>query len=57
MRINMELCDVCGSCVSVCPSDAIYVEEHRVRINEELCIKCGKCVIVCPFSAIREGDK
>ncbi len=57
MKINPYLCDICGTCVSVCPVDAIIVEENRVVINNEKCIRCGKCVIVCPVKAISERNQ
>ncbi|MCF7920359.1 MAG: 4Fe-4S binding protein [Candidatus Cloacimonetes bacterium] len=55
MRIITELCDICGTCVSVCPADAIIVEEFQVSIDNARCIECGKCRQVCPARAI-EGD-
>lgn len=54
MRINKQLCDICGSCVAVCPVDAITVKEFAVEINPEVCISCGKCMQVCPAGAIEE---
>ena len=57
MIINTELCDICGTCVSVCPVDAINVEEFRVWIDAEKCIECGKCKQVCPARAISGGKK
>lgn len=52
MKINMNLCDICGTCISVCPVDAIKADEFRVVIDENQCIECGKCKIVCPARAI-----
>ncbi|MCD6181794.1 MAG: 4Fe-4S binding protein [Candidatus Cloacimonetes bacterium] len=54
MYINQHLCDVCGTCVSVCPVDAIEVFETQVVIDNDVCISCGKCAQVCPARAI--GD-
>jgi len=54
MKINRDLCDVCGTCVAVCPVDAIIVAEFAVTIDNEKCIKCGNCVIACPIKAISE---
>ena len=46
-------CVACGSCVKVCPRDAISVP-HGVCavIDTEKCVGCGKCVAVCPASVI-----
>ena len=37
-----------GSCVKVCPFDAIHVENGIAIVDEEKCKACGKCVEVCP---------
>jgi Fe-S-cluster-containing hydrogenase component 2 len=52
MKIDKDKCDICGTCVSVCPVDAIFVSEFEVEIDNEKCISCQKCKIVCPFHAI-----
>jgi NAD-dependent dihydropyrimidine dehydrogenase PreA subunit len=57
MKINRELCDICGSCVAVCPVDAISVSEFCVTINQEKCIECGNCQQVCPAKAIGGVNK
>lgn len=37
-----------GSCVEVCPFDAIHVENGVAVVDKEKCKACGKCVAVCP---------
>lgn len=37
-----------GSCVQVCPFDAIHVENGVAVVDKEKCKACGKCVEVCP---------
>ena len=37
-----------GSCVSVCPFDAIHVVNGVAKVDKEACKACGKCVEVCP---------
>ena len=56
MKINRDLCDVCGTCVAVCPVDAIVVSEFEVNIDNEKCIICLNCLKVCPIKAISEGE-
>lgn len=56
MKINRDICDVCGTCVSVCPTEAIIVDEFKVVIDNKKCINCGNCLTVCPVSAIKEGE-
>lgn len=37
-----------GSCVKVCPFDAIHVENGIAVVDKEKCKACGKCIEVCP---------
>jgi len=55
MKVDSNLCDVCGTCAAVCPVAAITISEFKVEIDDEGCINCGKCVLVCPIKAIEEG--
>lgn len=41
-----------GTCASVCPVDAISIEEGIAVVDQEKCIGCGKCVAVCPKNVI-----
>lgn len=50
-RLSAEKCDLCGSCVEVCPSDAITVELEW-RYDSTACDGCGKCVSVCSSGAL-----
>ncbi len=54
MKINHDLCDICGTCVAVCPTDAIIVSEFKVTIDNEKCTKCMNCLKVCPIKAIED---
>lgn len=48
------LCTGCGTCVSLCPNDAIElsIEEtegiYLPKLNEGKCINCGICYRICP---------
>ncbi len=52
-RYHEQYCVGCGSCVQVCPSDAITIvddTEHRVRkltIDYGSCMHCGQCEEHC----------
>jgi NAD-dependent dihydropyrimidine dehydrogenase PreA subunit len=51
-----EMCIDCGSCVSLCPMDAIsFSEDYSVILDEEKCngITCGLCVDACTRRAIK----
>ena len=43
-----------GSCVKVCPFDAIHIDpvEKLPVVDEEKCAACGKCVAACPKSVL-----
>jgi ferredoxin len=50
--VDDVLCTRCGTCVAVCPNDAIVMND-MVHIDEEKCSGCGACVPRCRFDAIR----
>jgi ferredoxin len=40
-------CNECGTCVKLCPMQAIPGNTPRKTIKEK-CISCGRCITVCP---------
>ena len=42
-----DRCIGCGKCIKVCPTNAIYIEDDRMKFDTKKCIQCGKCVEVC----------
>ncbi len=43
-----------GTCVSVCPFDAITIGERGLpEVNKNLCTGCGTCVATCPKAIIQ----
>lgn len=56
IEVNTEECVDCGSCLSLCPVNAIvFKEDSSVVFNKEKCIgsTCGICVNACPMKAIQ----
>lgn len=45
-----DMCTVCGTCASVCPTAAISIN-GRVATKIERCIRCCACVKNCPTGA------
>jgi ferredoxin len=46
-----DKCDFCGTCVAVCPFDAIDLYEARIEINRR-CTDCMLCVWICPVETL-----
>lgn len=52
IRYLNTLCDFCGTCVAVCPHDAIVLAETDLEILDDRCTLCRNCVDVCPVRAL-----
>jgi len=53
VRIDEELCDGCGVCVSPCAEGAIQIISGKAHVlHEELCDGAGFCLGVCPTGAL-----
>ncbi len=54
-RKNCQVgCIACGSCVKVCPFEAVSLNNNLARIDIEKCRRCGLCVMKCPTNAIMD---
>ena len=53
IRVNIDKCTGCGTCLTSCPFDAIVMTDEKAGINE-LCQLCRSCLTVCPEGAISE---
>jgi len=55
VSIDQDLCVNCGGCVSLCPTEALNLNENfELIFSGELCIGCNLCVNACPRYAIKE---
>jgi len=56
IEVDSQKCFSCGSCVALCPVEAIAIEEDStVKFAKEKCLgsTCGICVDACPARAIQ----
>ena len=49
---DINLCNGCAACVSVCPYWAISTLKGPSEVNQALCQGCGACVSACPSGAM-----
>ncbi len=56
IEVDTEKCFSCGSCVALCPVEAISIEkDSTVTFDKEKCLgsTCSICVDACPARAIK----
>lgn len=59
---NQKECCGCGACVSICPKNAISMQEDPYgfrypKINTSLCVKCETCKRVCAYQNKTECNR
>ena len=52
VTIDDHRCTYCGGCVSICPVEAITLDETRLVVTEA-CVDCYDCVSACPMAALQ----
>lgn len=52
-EISASLCNNCGECQKICPTQAIDLESKSLDMGK--CIFCGDCANICPAAAINFG--
>ncbi len=53
-EVDEKACSGCGTCVSICPFEAMSKDEGGVaQVDERLCKGCGLCAASCPERAIK----
>lgn len=56
IEVDSEKCFSCGSCVALCPIEAISIEKDAsIKFHKEKCLgsTCSICVDACPARAIK----
>jgi len=61
VKIDEDLCSVCGICVSLCKYDALSIKEEskdkkKIVVDKIECRGCGLCVAACPSGAISQME-
>lgn len=54
VNIDKDKCTGCGTCVEVCPTDALSLVDEKAVCDPDLCIDCYICIPECPEEAISE---
>lgn len=56
--INHDDCTGCGSCINICPMEAISMNDSgNAEVNLDRCIGCGLCLMNCSFDAVKLNEK
>lgn len=54
-EVETKRCIACGTCIKVCPRDAIKIYNGCYAVvNEEICIGCGLCEKACPAGVMHK---
>jgi len=51
MRVDHELCTLCGECVAACPFDGVKMGDGAIEFTDS-CRLCRLCIKACPTNAI-----
>ena len=52
-KVDQDICNGCGLCISACPTEAIELINKKAVIRADRCTNCRACIETCPVSAIK----
>ena len=50
--VDDDLCYGCAACISLCPVDALRLENDLAIVDEKSCTHCEHCIPSCPVFAL-----
>lgn len=56
VKIDKKKCNLCGTCITVCPMEVFSKGEKEILIDEPKCIACHACELQCDKKAITVKD-
>ena len=56
-KIDKNKCNLCGTCVEVCPMEVFSKDDKEIKIVDGKCIGCHACELQCPKEAIKVEDE
>ena len=51
VNVNQEKCVGCGTCVKICPRQAMSITDKKCHCDPTKCVGCFECMTVCPQEA------
>ena len=52
-RITVDVCDQCGTCIGVCPTEALSRNSRGiVTVDRKRCVGCMACADICPSGTV-----
>ncbi|MBI5623819.1 MAG: 4Fe-4S dicluster domain-containing protein [Elusimicrobia bacterium] len=53
LKLDIEACTGCGTCVEVCPHAVFDISDRKASIKDlDACMECGACSRNCPARAL-----
>lgn len=51
-EINQKLCNGCGLCVIICPSETLSLIDGKAEVTGNYSMHCDHCAAICPTGAV-----
>lgn len=54
--LDKEKCNLCKSCVDICPTNSLKINDGKLNFDITVCINCYLCIELCPKNALIKKD-